>query len=75
MEKEFLRKRQEICGPSPQSRIDFEPEIFLEKIYGDKENVIVMDSDNLREDWKSRIEKVNPNSEYDWDKVNDEMRD
>ena len=39
LEKQLLRVRQEIYGPTPRSRIDFEPEIFLEKIYGDKENV------------------------------------
>ena len=42
---------------------------------GDKENIIVMDSDNMEEGWKDQIEKVNPNSEYDWDRVSDDMRD
>ena len=49
--------------------------IFLEKIYGDKENNIVMDSHNMEEGWKDQMYKVNPNSEYDWDRVSDEMRD
>ena len=75
LEKQLLRVRQEIYGPTPRSRIDFEPEIFLEKIYGDKENIIVMDSDNMEEGWKDQIDKVNPNSEYDWDRVSDDMRD
>ena len=42
---------------------------------GDKENIIVMDSDNMEEGWKDQIEKVNPNSGYDWDRVSDDMRD
>ena len=75
LEKQLLRVRQEIYGPTPRSRNGFEPKMFLNQIYGEKDNVVVMDSNDMPEGWKDKIEKVNPNSEYAWDRVSAELRD
>ena len=49
--------------------------MFLDKIYSDKHNVVVMDSNELEEGWKDAIDRVNPNSEYHWEKVTNELID
>ena len=74
IEKQLLRVRAEVIGPTPRSRSHFHPEDFLDRIYGDRNDVIVCDSDKLDVDWRVNIDKVNANSEHDWSKLTDEMR-
>ena len=73
LEKQLLRVRLEIYSPTPKSRNHFDPKMFLDKIYSDKHNVVVMDSNELEEGWKDAIDRVNPNSEYHWEKVTNEL--
>ena len=75
LEKQLLRVRLEIYGQTPKSRNHFDPEDFLDNIYGEKHNMIVMDSNELKDGWKEAINKENPNSEYNWEKVTDELLD
>ena len=71
IEKQLLRVRLEVIGQTPKSMNEFQPFVFLERIYGEN-NIIVCDSNQLKEDWRKR--KNNPNSEYNWSKLTDEMR-
>ena len=73
IEKQLLRVRLEVIGQTPKSRNKFEPFIFLERIYGEN-NIIVCDSNQLKEDWRERINNPNTNSEYNWSKLTDDMR-
>ena len=75
LEKQLLRVRQEIYGPTPKSRLHFDPNIFLENIYENKNTVTVMDSDELDGDWNSKIARKNTNSEYSWDRLTNDIRD
>jgi hypothetical protein len=36
LEKQLLRVRHEVIGPTPRSRNSFNPDDFLDKIYGEK---------------------------------------
>ena len=64
LEKQMLRVRAEIIGPTPRSRNQFKPEEFLKRIFGEKNKVIVCDSNKLADDWKYQIDKANINSDY-----------
>jgi hypothetical protein len=73
LEKQMLRVRIEIIGPTPKSRNLFDPEHFLTRIYGDKSNVIVCDSNKLDDKWRDAIDKHNTNADYDWSKLTEGM--
>ena len=73
LEKQLLRTRYEIIGQTPKSRNAFAPEEFLGRIYGEGNKVIVCDSNNLEDGWRDKINKRNGESDYDWDKLDDEM--
>ena len=47
LEKQMLRVRAEVIGPTPRSRNMFNPEKFLKRIYGEKSKVIVCDLNKL----------------------------
>ena len=72
LDKQMYRVRQEVIGPTPKSRNDFIPKDFLLNIFNDESNTIVMDSNNLDESWRRKIDKTNPESECNWEKYNDE---
>ena len=73
LEKQLLRVRYEIVGETPKSRNFITPNKFFSEIYGSKHGIIVGDSDELGSNWRSEIEKTNPNSEYSWQNMNDEI--
>ena len=69
LELKLLRVRNKIIGPLPKSRDRFDPRHFLKKIFKNKaENVEVLDSNKLPENWRTLVDKVNPDSQYRWDK-------
>lgn len=74
LEKQLLRIRAEVIGHTPKSRNDFNPDEFLNGIYGERNNIIVCDSNNLDSSWRDGINRTRSNSEYDWDKMDDNMR-
>ena len=73
LEKQMLRVRLELIGPTPHSRNLFDPEQFLSRIYGEKCNVIVCDSNKLDDTWRDSIDKHHSNNDYDWSKLTDDM--
>ena len=75
LEKQMLRVRHEVIGPTPRSRNAFDPVSFIQNIYGDKEDLIVLDSNELDENWRSEINLTNENSEFEWSKVTDRLTD
>ena len=74
LESRLLRIREKIIGPLPKNRDWFDPRHFLKKIYGPNHKVEVMDSNKFPENWKEMIDKPNPNSNYKWNNLNDEVR-
>ena len=72
LEKQLLRVRAEIIGPTPRSRNMFDPINFMKRIFGDT-NDVVCDSNNLEDGWRKEINKANIGSDYDWSKLNEEM--
>ena len=75
LEQKLLRVRDTIIGKMPRNRDLFDPNYFLKKVYGGNHNIEVMDSNKLPEGWQELIHKPNSNSVYNWDKLNDDMRD
>ena len=74
LELRLLRVRDEKIGHMPKSRDHFDPIFFLNRIYGENQKVVVLDSNKLSPNWQEKITKPNANSKYVWDKLSDEMR-
>ena len=74
LELRLLRIREKIIGPMPRSRDRFDPRHFLKKIYGKNHKVEVLDSNKLSENWEELVNKANPNSHYNWNNLNDNVR-
>ena len=74
LEKQLLRVRHEVIGPTPRSRNSFNPDDFLNKIYGEKDGTIVLDSNKLGENWRDEIDKTNTNSNFNWTNMNENLR-
>ena len=66
--------RHEIIGPTPRSRNDFDPLNFLEKVFGNDDEFIVLDSNNLDASWRKDIEDVNEGTEFHWEKFDESVR-
>ena len=75
LEQMLLRVREKILGPMPKNRNDFMPKAVLKKLYREKaEDIVVMDSNELPNDWEDLIGKENPNTEYGFSKMEDLIR-
>ena len=74
LEKQLLRVRHEVIGPTPRSRNAFDAQNFIERIYGIEDDLIVLDSNMLGDKWREEISKVNNKSAFDWTKLNDNIR-
>ena len=74
LELRLLRVRDEMIGSMPKSRDHFDPVYFLERIYGENNKVVVLDSNKLSPNWEDQINRNNKQSKYVWDKLSDEMR-
>ena len=68
IDKRLLRARQKVIGKAPKSRNDFDPKTVL----GDSD-IIVLDSNDLPEGWKERIEETQCPTR-DWEALSDTMR-
>ena len=73
LERQMLRVRAELIGSTPKSRNMFDPEKFLTNVFGDKNKVIVCDSNKLSDGWRDEIAKSNRNSEYNWHNLTQDM--
>ena len=69
-----MRVRAEVIGQTPKSRNAFDAREFLNRVYGKENDVIVCDSNLLGEGWREEIENNNLNSNCDWTKMDDNMR-
>ena len=59
----------------PKSRDRFDPKHFLKKVFkGKAEDVVILDSNKLPDNWRDLISTINPNSNYKWDKKDDISR-
>ena len=75
LEKQLLRVRSKIIGPTPKTRNEFDAQDFLKRVFGPDDNVVVCDSNKLGEDWREEIDRINKTSACDWTKLDDKMRD
>ena len=66
--------RHEIIGPTPRSRNDFDPLNFLEKVFGNDDEFIVLDSNNLDASWRKDIQDVNEGTEFHREKCDESVR-
>ena len=72
----LLRERRKILGPMPKNRNDFNPKEILQSLYKEKANdIIIMDSNEMTDDWRKVIDKINTNSEYDFTNMDDLIKD
>ena len=71
LEKQLLRVRSEVIGNTPNSRNGFHPVEFLNGIYGENNDIVVCDSNNLDENWRELIEKNKPNTGYNWERMDE----
>ena len=72
LENQMYRVRKEVVGPTPKTRNDFDAKKFLSRVFNDESHTICMDSNDLDEGWRHKLEKDNPESEYSWEKFSDE---
>ena len=72
LERQLLRVRAEVIGPTPRSRNEFQPKNFISRIFGDT-NDVVLDSNDLSEGWKDDIDRTNRSSEYEWNNLTTEI--
>ena len=72
LEKQLLRIRTDVIGKTPKSRNEFNPEEFLSGIYKDND-IIILDSNKLDDNWRRLIDKRNNSSEYNWERLNESM--
>ena len=71
-EKQLLRVKHEIIGPTPRTRNEFDPLSFLERIFENKDDeIVVLDSNLLEENWKQDLEKQNNESRFEWSRIDD----
>ena len=51
LEKQVLRVKHEVIGPTPRTRKQFNPASFLEKMFGDScvDDIIILDSNKIGE--------------------------
>ena len=75
LEKQLLRVRYEVMGETPRSRNAVDPVKFFEGVFGEDGNVVVGDSNELDANWRDEIDKTNPESDYDWSKLNNDLLD
>ena len=75
LEKQLLRVRKEIIGTTPTNRDRFDPNYFLRRVFGKDHNIVTMDSNNLKDGWRDRITKQNPNTKYRWENLDGDVRD
>ena len=70
IEKQLLRVKHEIIGPTPRTRNEFDPLSFLERIFENKDDeIVVLDSNLLEENWKQDLEKQNNESRFEWSRI------
>ena len=74
MELRLLRIRDRIIGSMPRSRDRFDPKCFMNRIYGKDHNIDVLDSNKLPDNWTEILDRKNPNSQYYWDRLNENLR-
>ena len=48
----------EVIGKTPKNRNQFDPNYFLNKIYGLDHGIITMDSNKLKDNWRKKIKKL-----------------
>ena len=72
LEKQLLRVRAEVIGPTPRSRNEFNPKNFITRIFGNT-NDVVLDSNDFVDDWRSEIDRDNKKSDYQWKNLTSEM--
>ena len=75
LEKQLLRVRKEIIGKTPTNRDSFDPKHFLRRVFENDDDIIVLDSNKLDDDWRSKIAQKNAKSRCRWDKLDENMRD
>ena len=69
LELKLLRVREKIIGSLPKSRDRFDPKHFLKRVFkGNADEIEILDSNKLPENWRDLVSKVNPKSEYNWEK-------
>ena len=64
----------EIIGKTSQNRNDFYPEEFLENLFGDDDEMMIMDSNNLDSNWREMISSCNSNSSFQWNNLEQARR-
>ena len=75
LERQMLRVKHEIIGPTPKSRNEFDPINFIERIFeNDDDDIIVLDSNLLEDNWKLEIENQNDVSRFEWSKMTENLR-
>ena len=73
LERQLLRVRKEIIGNTPINRDRFDQEYFLRRIYGMENGGVVMDSNKLDNSWREKLSQTNPNTNYRWENIDDNI--
>lgn len=61
-------------GPTPKTRNEFDPNVLFDKNFQEANDILVMDSNDLKEGWKKEISKSKENSKFRWENVNENLR-
>ena len=72
LEQRLLEARVARIGPTPKNRSEFNVTTFINKGFV-SEDMIILDSDDLPDDWKSDTEDQNVSNKYNWEKLDEAM--
>ena len=61
-------------GPTPKNRNEFDPNILFDENFQENNDIIIMDSNDLKEGWKEEITKRKENSRFQWENLNENLR-
>ena len=51
-------------GPTPKNRNEFDPNMFFDENFQENNDILIMDSNDLKEGWKEEITKRKENSRF-----------
>ena len=73
--RQLLRVREEVIGKMPLNRDEFQPNNFLVRLFGEKDDIEVMDSNDLEPGWENKLKTSNIDSRYRWENYTAEVID
>ena len=65
--KQLLRARHDVIGKTPQNRNEFNVNEFMKNVFGESHGIEIMDSNNISENWRQKIDVTDSKTNFKWD--------